>query len=178
MSMPPATGSGASRRSARGVLPVAAALFLAGGLTVAGCASASPGAGALAAVDTAAVRGEVTAFLQASARDWNRDDLDAFIATYTEGELAFVGGESVVRSREQVRANYERSYFGGDTEPPDLRFTDLEVRPLGTTHALAFGRWTLYLPGFEEQQVTGTGWFSLVLERHEGSWRIVHDHSS
>jgi uncharacterized protein (TIGR02246 family) len=129
-------------------------------------------------VDSAVVAAEVTALLEGSARDWNRDDLDAFMATYADDVLTFVGGEAVVRDRAQVRANYERSYFDGSSEPPDLRFSEIEVRPLGATHAVAFGRWTLYTPGFEEQPVTGSGWFSLVLERRGDTWRIVHDHSS
>lgn len=145
-----------------------------------GCASPpSPGPASRASVvDTATVVADVTAFLRASAGDWNRDDLDAFMATYADEVITFVGGEEVVRSKDEIRANYERSYFGTDGEPPDLRFSAIEVRPLGDTHALAFGRWTLYTPGFEEQPVQGSGWFSLVLERRADGWRIVHDHSS
>jgi uncharacterized protein (TIGR02246 family) len=134
--------------------------------------------GAETAQDSAGVAREIVSLLRASARDWNRDDLDAFMSTYADDVLTFVGGETVVRSKAAIRGNYERSYFGGATEPPDLDFSDIEVRPLGDTHALAFGRWTLYTPGFEEQPVTGSGWFSLVLERRGDGWRIVHDHSS
>ena len=132
-----------------------------------------------ASVDSVAVAAEVTAMLTESSRAWNRDDLDAFIADYaTDRPLSFVGGETVVRSVETLRTNYERSWFGGVTVPPDLDFSEVEVRPLGASHALAFGRWTLYTPGFEEQPVVGSGWFSLVLERIDGRWKIIHDHSS
>lgn len=132
-----------------------------------------------AVLDTAAVEREVRAFLEASARAWNRDDLDAFVATYTDApDLTFVGGAEVVRDREQLLENYASSWFSGASEPPDLRFSDVEVRPLSDRHALAFGRWTLYLAGFEVQTLIGTGWFTLVLERDAQGWVIVHDHSS
>lgn len=138
-----------------------------------------PGIPDPAAFDSAAVDREVREFLDESARAWNRDDLDAFVATYTDSAgLTFVGGAEVVRDREQLRQNYSSSWFSGASEPPDLRFSDVEVRPLSARHALAFGRWTLYLPGFEVQTRVGTGWFTLLLERTASGWVIVHDHSS
>lgn len=130
-------------------------------------------------VDSAAVARQVTDLLTESARAWNRDDLDAFLDSYVVGpSLTFVGGADVVRDRAALRQSYEDSYFSGGLEPPDLRFRDIEVRPLGEAHALAFGRWLLYSPGFEVQTIVGEGWFTLVLQRIDGQWRITHDHSS
>ena len=55
-----------------------------------------------------------------------------------------------------------------------LRFEQLNVRPLGRDRALMTGRFFLYGGGGEERG----GWYTLVWERIDGRWRIIHDHSS
>jgi len=53
-----------------------------------------------------------------------------------------------------------------------LKFTQLEVTPLGDSAELVLGRWHLT----RESPVGGN--FTLVFRRIDGNWLIVHDHSS
>jgi ketosteroid isomerase-like protein len=140
-----------------------------------------------AAAATPTLQG-VEAMLNASAASWNAGDLDGFVDDYSDDPtLAFVGASGVTRGIAEVRARYESGYWSSGAPLDSLRFEDLEVRPLGERHALALGRYVLHRPaeGAEnesgpagETTITSTGWFSLVLGLEDGSWRILHDHSS
>jgi len=120
------------------------------------------------------------AMLHASAASWNAGDLSGFVDDYTDDPaLAFVGSSGVTRGIDAVRANYESGYWATGVPADSLRFEDLEIRPLGASHALALGRYVLFQPNdTEAETITSTGWFSLVLGYEEGRWRILHDHTS
>lgn len=128
--------------------------------------------------DSRIVTAEVVEMLHASTASWNQGDLDGFLDDYWRSEdLTFSGGTGVTRGWEGVRARYLRSYWAPGATRDSLRFVDLEVTALGDDHALALGRYVLYRPG-EEEAVTNTGHFSLVLRREDGAWKIIHDHTS
>ena len=129
----------------------------------------------------------VHALLNASAASWNSGDLSGFVDDYSDDpQLAFVGAAGVTRGIAEVRARYETVYWSSGAPADSLRFEDLEVRPIGDRHALALGRYVLYQPAESpgepgstgEETISSTGWFSLVLGLEEGSWRILHDHTS
>ena len=123
--------------------------------------------------EQAQLRTEIVAALEESAAGWNQGDLESFLAPYSDS-TTFVGSGGLVRGKEQLRGMYSRSYWRGGARPTQtLRFEDIEVRPLGTDHALAVGRYVL--TGGERPQ---SGWFSLTWARTPTGWRIVHDHSS
>ena len=116
--------------------------------------------------------------LHASARSWNRGDLEGFMDDYWRSEeLSFSGSGGVTRGWEEVRARYQRSYWAPGAVRDSLRFENLEVTPLGEGHALALGRYVLFQPGPPET-VSSSGHFSLVLARMPGGWKILHDHTS
>jgi beta-aspartyl-peptidase (threonine type) len=54
-----------------------------------------------------------------------------------------------------------------------LTFSELEIMPLGEAAALVLGRWRL---ARDEGPVGGN--FSLVCRKIDGTWLIVHDHTS
>jgi len=149
-------------------------------LALAGCTVAESGStegveegGGPEAVDT-----QVIEMLNASAASWNDGDLDGFLDDYWRSDdLTFSGATGVTRGWEEVRQRYLRSYWAPGASRDSLRFEELEVTALGENYALVLGRYVLYRPE-EDGQITGTGHFSLVLKRVEGSWRIIHDHTS
>jgi ketosteroid isomerase-like protein len=47
-------------------------------------------------------------------------------------------------------------------------------RGLGSDYILATARFVL----FRGDSITGSGPFTLVLQRIDGAWKIVHDHTS
>ncbi len=121
---------------------------------------------------------EIEEMLQASAASWNSGDLDGFLDDYWRSEdLTFSGGTGITRGWEDVRTRYLTTYWVPGNSRDSLRFEDIEVTELGSEHALALGRYVLYRPD-EGGQVASAGYFSLVLRKLEGRWRIVHDHSS
>jgi len=121
---------------------------------------------------------EIEEMLQASAASWNGGDLDGFLDDYWRSEgLTFSGGTGITRGWEDVRTRYLTTYWVPGNSRDSLRFEDIEVTELGSEHALALGRYVLYRPD-EGGRVSSTGFFSLVLRKLEGRWKIVHDHSS
>jgi uncharacterized protein (TIGR02246 family) len=115
--------------------------------------------------------------LQASARSWNAGDLEGFLDDYLDAPTTAFVGSRVTFGVAEIRRRYQASYWQTGRPAQQLRFEDIEVRPLGSGHALALGRYVLLTPG--TSTVAGTGWFTLVLQRiATGEWRIIHDHSS
>ncbi|MBT8335509.1 MAG: SgcJ/EcaC family oxidoreductase [Gemmatimonadetes bacterium] len=174
------TSGRAGRFVASVVLVVATGACASAGGSTSGGAMGEAAALGVTAADSATITTEVTAMLRAQVQAWNRGDLEAFLAGYTDDPtLAFVGESGVVRGKAAVRESYRTGYFEVEGEPDDLEFDRLEVRPLGPRVALVHGRWTLYQPGFENQPVSGQGRFTLVVQKEDdGEWRIMHDHSS
>ncbi len=116
---------------------------------------------------------QIVLALEVSAAEWNRGDLEGFLAPYSDS-ATFVGSAGLVRGKAQLREMYRRSYWREGGRPNQtLRFQDIEVRPLGTNYALAVGRHVL--TGGERPQ---SGWFSLTWVQTRDGWRILHDHSS
>ena len=112
------------------------------------------------------------AALVATTDRWNAGDLDGFIAPYA-AETTFVTPAGLV-GRDAMRARYLARYFTGTRPDQQLRFEQLQVRPLGADHALLTGRFVLTGGGKPEQ----SGWFTLVWAKTAEGWRIIHDHSS
>lgn len=117
---------------------------------------------------------EIRSALDSSAAGWNRGDIAGFLAPYRKSDsTTYIGSGGLRAGFSELRERYA-PLFSGAAERDSLRFSDLRVRGLGEGRALSVGRYTL----FAGDSVTGTGWFSLVWERVQGRWWIVHDHSS
>jgi ketosteroid isomerase-like protein len=112
------------------------------------------------------------ALLLATTDRWNAGDLEGFIAPYAAG-TTFMTPAGLI-DREAMRKRYLARYFTGTRPDQQLRFEQLQVRPLGAEHALLTGRFVLTGGGKADQ----TGWFTLVWQRTGDGWRIIHDHSS
>lgn len=116
--------------------------------------------------------------LQASAEDWNRGDLDRFLAPYLDSpETTFMTGTGPVHGLSTIRDRYRAGYWKAGSQPPQLlRFENLAVRQLDRDFALATGRFIL--TDRATGAPAGSGNFTLVFQRTPAGWRIIHDHSS
>ena len=124
--------------------------------------------------DVADLAGQVTAELVQSAADWNRGDLNGFLSMYApDTGTSYVAGGHVRKGIDWIRANYAPQFAPGAVRD-SLRLEELDVRPLGTRHALVTARYMLFRGG----QTTVSGPFTLVLEQRLGGWKILHDHTS
>ena len=112
--------------------------------------------------------------LDSSAAGWNRGEIGDFLASYRQSDsTTYIGSGGLRSGFSELRQRYE-PLFSGEDRRDSLRFGDVRVRGIGAGRALSIGRYTLV----RGDSVTGTGWFSLVWERIQGRWWIVHDHSS
>lgn len=114
----------------------------------------------------------LSAILANQAEDWNKGDIEGFMKAYWNSEdLTFSSGGKTERGWKATRDRYLKGYPDRETMGK-LTFSQLEVFPLGESAALMLGRWKL-----ERKEPVG-GNFSLVWRKIDGSWLIVHDHTS
>jgi uncharacterized protein (TIGR02246 family) len=117
----------------------------------------------------------IRAVLEGQVAAWNRGDIASFMAGYENASTTTFVGASVVRGWQQVLERYQQRYANRE-QMGTLRFAELDIRPLGAEYAAAVGRWQL-----ERTKEAGgpvNGYFSLVLRRTDGGWKIVLDHTS
>jgi uncharacterized protein (TIGR02246 family) len=120
--------------------------------------------------DTTAIRAE----LQAIAEAWNRNDLDRHVAPYADS-ATMMGGRGLIRGRPAIRALLERGFWRDGKPLQQLRFEEIEIRPVGGPNA-AIVTGKFILTGGDRPEVTGR--FTTIWERQRGRWVTVHDHSN
>ncbi|MFQ5678010.1 MAG: YybH family protein [Gemmatimonadota bacterium] len=120
------------------------------------------------------LRSQISQMLASSAAAWNRGDLEAFLSDYERApSTTYIGRDGLRLGFEAIRERYA-PLFAPRAERDSLRFESLRVRPIGPMYALVTARYVLHSGG----AVTSSGPFTLLLNRIEGHWKIVHDHSS
>jgi ketosteroid isomerase-like protein len=116
---------------------------------------------------------EITQLLKAQDEAWNRGDLDGFVAPYdASGELVFMSSV-IIRDPKDLKERYEKRYKDGQADFGKLTFSDLQVEELAPGLARAWGKWSV-----AQKDKTSSGYFTLILQKRNGQWRIIHDHSS
>ena len=121
---------------------------------------------------TAALANELKAIVLRQSEAWNRGDIDAFMQAYWKSEeLTFSSGGRTQTGWQATRDGYHARYPDRETMG-QLTFSELRVRRLDEQAALMLGTWRL-----DRQEPVG-GNFSLVWQKIEGVWVIVHDHTS
>jgi beta-aspartyl-peptidase (threonine type) len=119
--------------------------------------------------------GEVRALLDRQVADWNRKDLDGFLAGYWDSpDVVFQSGADRTRGFAAMRDRYRKNYQAEGKAMGTLAFSDVEVELLAHDVALARGRWALVKPDGSRPH----GLFTLIVKRLPGGWKIVHDHTS
>jgi ketosteroid isomerase-like protein len=119
---------------------------------------------------------EIDRVLQASARDWSRGDLRAFMQSYEVGPgTAFVAGGGLITGFEAIQAHYAKRY-GAGAGMGALTLKVLEYRPLTPVFVLVTGRFALARPAPAGGNAGGV--FTLLFHRGPGGWRIAYDHTS
>jgi len=104
---------------------------------------------------------------------WNDGDIDRFMQHYCKSDrLTFSSAGKTTRGWENTLANYRRRYPTKE-KMGNVRFDHLEVFTLGDTAALVLGQYHL-----KRQPDPLDGNFSLVFEKIDGRWVIIHDHTS
>jgi beta-aspartyl-peptidase (threonine type) len=90
-------------------------------------------------------------------------------------DLTFSGAGGVTRGWQNVLDRYRQRYPGA-AAMGQLRFSDIEVRIIGSEAALVLGQF--HLTRTEKAGGDASGHFSLVFRKTPSGWRIIHDHTS
>ena len=104
---------------------------------------------------------------------WNKGDIQGFMEGYWKSDdMRFISGNNVSKGWQAAYERYKQSY---DTREKMgvLSFSELEVTVLSKTAALVKGRFTL-----ERKEDKPTGLFTLIFQKFEDGWKVIHDHTS
>ncbi|WP_340110647.1 YybH family protein [Maribellus mangrovi] len=122
---------------------------------------------------TAKERSAVLAVLEKQKEAWNAGNLEIFMETYWHSDqLAFVGGNGPVYGWDATLERYKKGY-------PDkkamghLEFKVLRLQKIDKKTAFLIGRYEL-----TREIGDAAGHFTLVIQKIDGQWKIVSDHSS
>lgn len=115
----------------------------------------------------------IRTLLQTQTETWNRGDLNGFMQTYWHSDsLTFVGRRGVTHGWQQTLDNYKKNY-------PDkaamgtLSFDIIEIKKLSEDYYYVTGGWKL-----QRAADAPFGYYTLLLRKINGAWKIVSDHSS
>ncbi len=104
---------------------------------------------------------------------WNKGDVEAYMQGYWKNDsLLFVGKSGPTYGWQQTLDNYKRGY-------PDksamgfLTFGIKKVDFLAKDRAFVLGSWNL-----KREKDEPKGYFTLLLRKINGQWKVVVDHSS
>lgn len=104
---------------------------------------------------------------------WNRGDIKAFMQGYWKNDsLTFTGASGLTYGWQNTYEGYLKRYDSPD-KMGQLKFTILQLKPLGKKHYSVIGQWQL-----TRSAGNVGGHFSLILKKFREGWRIIADHSS
>jgi ketosteroid isomerase-like protein len=118
-------------------------------------------------------RQQILSLMGKQSTDWNKGDLESFMQTYWKSDsLMFIGKSGVTYGWQQTLDNYKKGY-------PDkaamgfLTFDIKKIDFLGENVAWVLGSWHL-----KREKDEPKGYYTLLLKKIDGQWKIVADHSS
>lgn len=111
--------------------------------------------------------------LETQRQAWNRGDLETYMQGYWQSDsLLFVGHSGPKYGWQTTLDNYKKGY-PDKAAMGQLSFRILQVQLLDKTHAFVLGGWQL-----QRQSDAPGGYFTLLLRKIKGEWKVVADHSS
>jgi uncharacterized protein (TIGR02246 family) len=106
---------------------------------------------------------------------WNRGDIPGFMQGYDNSASTTFVGSTITKGHAQVLADYRKRYPTPE-KMGTLRFSDLEIRPLGPDYASVIGRF--HLDRSSEAGGEASGIFTLLFHRTNQGWKVILDHTS
>ena len=154
------------------LLALAGALFVCWGIP-SGCAHGPSTSRPIAAPIADRIREDVGAVLTRQVSAWNAGDIPTFMEGYARSEnTRFASGGTITRGWATVLQRYQSRYQDRKAMG-HLEFSGLEFSVLSSDSVMVFGHWRLK----READQPG-GLFTLIFQRTDAGWRIVHDHTS
>lgn len=116
---------------------------------------------------------QIRAVLETQKTAWNRGDIEGFMQTYLHSDsLMFIGKNGIQWGWQKTLENYKKSYPGTDAMG-QLNFDLLVVKKLSDQYYFVVGKWMLH-----RKMGDVSGHFDLLLQKINGRWFIISDHSS
>jgi len=128
---------------------------------------------ATAMAQNAQDRKAILKVLESQRQGWNKGDMDSYMQGYWKSDsLLFVGKNGPTYGWQKTLDNYKKGY-------PDksamgfLTFGIKKVEFLAKDKAFVLGSWHL-----KREKDEPKGYFTLLLRKIDGEWKVVVDHSS
>ena len=103
---------------------------------------------------------------------WNDGDIEGFMAHYWKSpKMTYQSEDTRLMGWDALLERYKNVYPKGNMGT--LEFSDLIVHVLSDDSAYVLGKWKLKAETWIRE-----GLFTTILKKMEGSWKIIHDHSS
>ncbi|HEY4336272.1 MAG TPA: nuclear transport factor 2 family protein [Puia sp.] len=115
---------------------------------------------------------EIFAAMDAATVQWNKGDLDAYMALYDPSATMMLSSGRV--GLDSIRGMYVKYYFPGGRPKQELAYDTYQLTMLGKDYALLTGRFILKA---NDKLPERKGTFSLTMVRRKDGWKILHDHS-
>jgi ketosteroid isomerase-like protein len=106
---------------------------------------------------------------------WNRGDIPGFMDGYDKSESTTFVGSVITKGHAEVLANYRKRYPTPE-KMGKLRFSDLEIHPLGSDYASVIGRFHLDRSAAAGGEASGI--FTLLFHKTSKGWKVILDHTS
>jgi ketosteroid isomerase-like protein len=106
---------------------------------------------------------------------WNRGDIPGFMEGYDKSESTTFVGSTITKGHAEVLANYRKRYPTPE-KMGTLRFSDLEVHPLGSDYASVIGKFHLDRSSAAGGEASGI--FTLLFHKTGKGWKVILDHTS
>ena len=116
---------------------------------------------------------EISKMLHRDAKHWSEGNIEAFMESYIKSDsLVFVGRRGLTYGWQQTLENYKKGYPTKE-HMGHLRFDLLNFKELASDVFLVIGKYNL-----TRTVGDASGYFSIILKKLEGRWKIIADHSS
>ena len=103
---------------------------------------------------------------------WNRGDLNEYMQGYNQSDsLLFVGKSGPQYGWNNTLKNYKKSY-PNKSAMGYLSFDIKEIKMIAADHAFVLGAWHLKRENDEPK-----GYFTLLVKKIQGQWKVIADHS-
>src|SRR5258708_40043736 len=106
---------------------------------------------------------------------WNQGDIPVFMDGYDKSESTTFVSTTVTKGHAQVLDGYLKRYPTPE-KMGTLRFSDLEIRVLGSGYASVLGRFNLERS--KEAGGEAAGIFTLLFHKTARGWKVILDHTS
>ena len=123
--------------------------------------------------DTIPAVQHIRQLLDAQCEAWNDGDIDGYMKGYWESEsLLFTSGGNIEYGWKSTLEKYKKTY-DSPFKMGFLLFSDLRFSLLGENAAWVIGNWQL-----KREFDSPEGVFTIILQKFNDGWKIVHDHTS